>query len=49
MTSLAYVDMASEHWDRKGERESYSRYDQHIDVHRWNYSISRDDREGNMP
>ena len=27
--------MASEHWDRKVERESYSRYDQHRDVHHW--------------
>ena len=27
--SLAYADMASEHEDRKVERESYSRYDQH--------------------
>ena len=44
LTSLAYADMASEHWDRKVERESYSRYDQHSDVHHWNYSISRDDR-----
>ena len=44
LTSLAYADMASEHWDRKVKRESYSRYDQHIDVHHWNYSISRDDR-----
>ena len=44
LTSLAYADMASEHWDRKVERESYSRYDQHTDVHHWNYSISRDDR-----
>ena len=44
LTSLAYADMASEHWDRKVERESYSRYDQHSDVQRWNYSISRDDR-----
>ena len=35
LTSLAYADMASEHWDRKVERESYSRYDQHIDVHHW--------------
>ena len=25
--------MASEHGDRKVKRESYSRYDQHIDVH----------------
>ena len=44
LTSLAYADMASEHGDRKVERESYSRYDQHSDVHQWNYSISRDDR-----
>ena len=44
LTSLAYTDMASEHRDRKVERESYSRYDQHSDVHHWNYSISRDDR-----
>ena len=44
LTSLAYADMASEHGDRKVERESYSRYDQHSDVHHWNYSISRDDR-----
>ena len=29
----AYADMASEHRDRKVERESYSRYDQHNDVH----------------
>ena len=29
LTSLAYTDMASEHGDRKVERESYSRYDQH--------------------
>ena len=35
LTSLAYADMASEHWDRKVERESYSRYDQHSDVHHW--------------
>ena len=40
----AYADMASEHWDRKVERESYSRYDQHSDVTIENYSISRDDR-----
>ena len=33
LTSLAYTDMASEHGDRKVERESYSRYDQHSDVH----------------
>ena len=33
LTSLAYTDMASEHEDRKVERESYSRYDQHRDVH----------------
>ena len=32
LTSLAYTDMASEHGDRKVERESYSRYDQHSDV-----------------
>ena len=44
LTSQAYTDMASEHGDRKVERESYSRYDQHSDVHQWNYSISRDDR-----
>ena len=44
LTSQAYTDMASEHGDRKVERESYSRYDQHNDVHQWNYSISRDDR-----
>ena len=44
LTSLAYADMASEHWDRKVERESYSRYDQHSDVHHWNYSISRVNR-----
>ena len=44
LTSLAYTDMASEHEDRKVERESYSRYDQHSDVYHWNYSISRDDR-----
>ena len=25
--------MASEHGDRKVDRESYSRYDQHSDVH----------------
>ena len=35
LTNLAYTDMASEHWDRKVERESYSRYDQHSDVHHW--------------
>ena len=35
LTSLAYADMALEHWDRKVERESYSRYDQHNDVHHW--------------
>ena len=35
LTSLAYVDMASEQWDQKVERESYSRYDQHRDVHHW--------------
>ena len=34
LTSLAYTDMASEHGDRKVEHESYSRYDQHEDVHR---------------
>ena len=44
LTSQAYIDMALEHGDRKVERESYSRYDQHNDVHYWNYSISRDDR-----
>ena len=33
LTSLAYADMASEHGDRKVEHESYSRYDQHNDVH----------------
>src|SRR3954462_10918988 len=33
LTSLAYADMASEHGDRKVKRESYSRYDQHDDVH----------------
>ena len=33
LTSLTYGDMASEHWDRKVKRESYSRYDQHRDVH----------------
>ena len=33
LMSLAYADMASEHGDRKDERESYSRYDQHNDVH----------------
>ena len=44
LTSQAYTDMASEHGDRKVERESYSRYDQHSDVHHWNYFISRDDR-----
>ena len=44
LTSQAYTDMASEHGDRKVERQSYSRYDQHSDVHQWNYSISRDDR-----
>ena len=32
LTSLVYADMASEHGDRKVERESYSRYDQHSDV-----------------
>ena len=36
LTSLAYADMASEHRDRKVERESYSRYDQHSDVHHLN-------------
>ena len=30
LTSQAYTDMASEHGDRKVERESYSRYDQHM-------------------
>ena len=35
LTSQAYTDMASEHGDRKVERESYSRYDQHSDVHHW--------------
>ena len=35
LTSLACTDMASEHGDRKVEHESYSRYDQHEDVHRW--------------
>ena len=35
LTSLAYADMASEHWDQKVERESYSIYDQHSDVHHW--------------
>ena len=35
LTSLAYADMASEHGDRKVEREPYSRYDQHNDVHHW--------------
>ena len=35
LTSLAYAYMASEHRDRKVERESYSRYDQHSDVHHW--------------
>ena len=35
LTSLACTDMASEHGDRKLEHESYSRYDQHEDVHRW--------------
>ena len=35
LTILAYADMASEHWDRKVERESYSRYDQHSNVHHW--------------
>ena len=35
---------ASEHWDRKVEHESYSRYDQHIVMFTIeNYSISRDD------
>ena len=33
LMSLAYTDMALEHEDQKVERESYSRYDQHIDVH----------------
>ena len=33
LMSLAYADMASEHGDRKVERESYSRYDQHGDDH----------------
>ena len=33
LTSLAYTDTASEHGDRKVERESYSRYDQHNDGH----------------
>ena len=36
LTIQAYTDMASEHGDRKVERESYSRYDQHSDVHHWN-------------
>ena len=31
--SFPYADMASEHRDRKVERESYSRYDQHSDAH----------------
>ena len=44
LTSLAYADMASEHGDRKVERESYSRYDQHKMFTIENYSISRDDR-----
>ena len=35
LTSLAYTDMASEHGERKVECESYSRYDQHSDVHHW--------------
>ena len=35
LTSLAYADMVLEHWDRKVERESYSRYDKHSDVHHW--------------
>ena len=35
LTSLACTDMASEHGDRKVEHESYRRYDQHEDVHRW--------------
>ena len=34
LTSLACADMASEYGDRKVEHESYSRYDQHEDVHR---------------
>ena len=34
LTSLACADMASEHGDQKVEHESYSRYDQHEDVHR---------------
>ena len=34
LTSLACTDMASEHGDRKVEHDSYSRYDQHEDVHR---------------
>ena len=42
--SQAYTDMASEHGDRKVERESYSRYDQHKMFTIENYSISRDDR-----
>ena len=29
------IDMGSEHWERKVERESYSTYDQHSDVHHW--------------
>ena len=33
LTTLAYADIASEHGDRKVERQSYSRYDQHSDVH----------------
>ena len=44
LASLAYADMASEHWDRKVERESYSRYDQLMMFTIENYSISRDDR-----
>ena len=42
--TFATVHTQGEHWDRKVERESYSRYDQDSDVHHWNYSISRDDR-----
>ena len=41
LMSQAYADMASERWDRKVERESYSRYDQHSDVTIESYSISR--------
>ena len=40
LMSLAYADMASEHWDQKVERESYRRYDQHEMFTIENYSIN---------